>query len=188
MKTRYIGILGSEVVSLNNYSLSLINCQQDVSNGQRNLTCQEGAAGRESEETSREDLISEESDENLLCARKVASSRQETQASKMLQRGKRFLTEIHKGQTATLRVPEFDHGPSDPRNLLVVILGKKKYFYEVRCREGRLINKYTRVDLDLVSETLLQPQEVSDAKVTLRKAVSKVTGGQEYALCTCKKS
>ena len=175
-------------VSLNNSPLSLINCQQDVSNGQSNLTCQEGAAGCESEETYREDLISEESDENFLNARKVASSGQETQASKMLQRGKRLLTELHIGQNATLRVPEFDRGPSDPRNLLVVILGKINDFYEVGCREGRLINKYTRADLDLVSETLLSPQEVSDAKLTLRTAVSKVTGGQGYAKCACKKS
>ena len=49
-------------------------------------------------------------------------------------------------------------------NVLVVILEKKNYFCEVGCREGRLINKYTSADLDLVSETLLSSQDVSDAK------------------------
>ena len=77
----------------------------------------------------REDLIIEESDENFLIARKIASSGQETQASKIWQRGKRLLTELHMGQNATLRVPAFDRGLSDPRNLLVVILGKKNDFY-----------------------------------------------------------
>ena len=59
---------------------------------------------------------------------------------------KRLLTELHIGQNATLRVPEFDRDPSDPRNLLVVILEKNNDFYEVGCREGRMINKYTRKD------------------------------------------
>ena len=116
------------LVSPNKSPLSLISCQQDVSNGSSNLTCQEGVAGRESEETYREDLISEESAENCLSARTVASSGQEIQASKILQRGKLFLTEPHIDQNATISVPEFGSGPSDPRNLLVVILGKNIFF------------------------------------------------------------
>ena len=82
--------------------------------GQNNLTCQECAAGCKSEETYREELISEEFDENFLSARKVASSVLEIQASKMLQRGKRLLTEPHIGQIATIRVPQFDSGSQRP--------------------------------------------------------------------------
>ena len=49
-------------------------------------------------------------------------SGQETAANKMTRRAKQLLKTFDVGQNATLKVPEFDRGPCDPRNLLVVVL------------------------------------------------------------------
>ena len=68
----------------------------------------------------------------------------------MLQCSKRLLGQLHIGQNETIKVPQFDCGPSDPRNLLMVIL-EKSVFYEVGCKDGRMINKHTTADSDLVS-------------------------------------
>ena len=54
--------------------------------------------------------------------RELAVSGQEIAANKMTRRAKQLLKPFDVGQNATLKVPEFDRGPCDPRNLLVVVM------------------------------------------------------------------
>ena len=68
----------------------------------------------------------------------------------MARRGKKLLQSLLVGQCATLTVPDVDRGPSDPKNLLVVVLKvEKDGLYTVGCREGVLGSKYTAADLIL---------------------------------------
>ena len=83
-----------------------------------------------------------------------------------MQRRKRLLTEHHIGQNTITEVPEFGNER-----------GIKDGLYEVGCREGRLISRFTTTDLDHVSGKVLSPKEVSDVKKQLRRAASKVTAG-----------
>ena len=57
--------------------------------------------------------------------REMAVSGQEIDATKMTRRAKQLLKPFDVGQNATLKVPEFDRGPCDPRNLLVVVIGSQ---------------------------------------------------------------
>ncbi|KRX22499.1 hypothetical protein T07_9547 [Trichinella nelsoni] len=53
------------------------------------------------------------------------------------------------------------------------------------CREGKLSFKFTAADLQVISENLLSTDEVPDAEISLRTAVTKATGGQGYVKCMC---
>ena len=85
------------------------------------------------------------------------------------------------GDNATLKVPEFDRGPSDARNLLVVVMSKSKDLYKVGCKEGSLRARYTTADLDPINKNLLSVTDVPDVELPLRTAITKYTGGQGYA-------
>ena len=106
----------------------------------------------------------------------------------MTRRAKQLLQELEVGDNATLRVPEFDRGPRDGRNVLVVILEKENDFYVVGCREGRLTTRYTAADLEPVKEKLLAAADVPNVAMALGTAVTKYTGGQGYVKCACEKS
>ncbi|XP_068235556.1 uncharacterized protein [Palaemon carinicauda] len=93
---------------------------------------------------------------------------------------------LQEGDNATLKVPEFDRGPSDSRNLLVVVLQRDEDLYEVGCREGRITTRSTAADMDPVKEKFLTPDEVPDVEMALRTAVTRYTGGQGYVKCDCK--
>ena len=71
---------------------------------------------------------------------------------------------LKQGQTLWMfSIPEFDRGPSDPSNLLVVILGKINSPVRLDAeRVERQINK-TTADSDLVSRKVLSPKEVSES-------------------------
>ena len=74
--------------------------------------------------------------------RELAVSGQETAANKMTLRAKQLLKTFDVGQNATLKVPEFDRGPCDPRNLLVVVMEATILrFCSLQC--SRLIQQWT---------------------------------------------
>ena len=106
----------------------------------------------------------------------------------MKARATHLLKDFERGDNATLKVPEFDRGPSDPRNLLVVIMDREDELYTVGCQQGTLRTKYTAADLEVVSEKLLTIDEVPELTLPLSTAISKGTGGQGYTKCACKKS
>ncbi|XP_076033659.1 uncharacterized protein LOC143020791 [Oratosquilla oratoria] len=65
----------------------------------------------------------------------------------MTRRGKYLLKPLSVGQCATLRVPDVDRGPTDPKNLLVVVLKENDGLHTVGCREGIIGPKFTAPDL-----------------------------------------
>ena len=83
---------------------------------------------------------------------------------------------------------EFDRGPCDHRNILVVILSKHDAFYRIGCKEGRINTRYTASDLAPLKEKFLSVADVPDVEMSLRTAVAKYSGGQGYVKCGCKTS
>ncbi|KRZ48218.1 hypothetical protein T02_15538 [Trichinella nativa] len=91
-----------------------------------------------------------------------------------------MLIPLQIGQNCTLRVPDVDRGPADPKNFLVVVMAECEGLYTVGCRERKLASKFTAADLQVISENLLSIDEAPDAEIPLRTAVTKATGGQGY--------
>ena len=119
-------------------------------------------------------------------ARKRALKGQISVAKRMKIRGEKHLFCPKVGDNCTIRIPEFDRGPSDPKNLLVVVLGIENNLYEVGCRQGKLSTKFTAADLDAVPEKLIYEKDVAaDCILSVRSAVTKATGGQGYLKCNC---
>ena len=79
---------------------------------------------------------------NFSEARRLAESGQARAADKMMKRDKNFLKEFKMGDNATIRVPDVDRGPSDPRNLLVVILSASEgiYYYFLKNSIGHILD------------------------------------------------
>ncbi|KRX14635.1 KRAB-A domain-containing protein 2 [Trichinella nelsoni] len=138
------------------------------------------------EEEIEEFLTSQEAnDETFIKARKEAASGQTRAAAKMTRRSKKMLIPLQIGQNCTLRVPDVDRGPADPKNFLAVVMAECEGLYTVGCREGKLASKFTAADLQVISENLLSIDEVPDTEIPLRTAVTKATGGQGYVKCMC---
>ncbi|KRX74235.1 KRAB-A domain-containing protein 2 [Trichinella sp. T6] len=123
--------------------------------------------------------------ETFIKARKEAALGQTRAAAKMTRRTKKMLIPLQIGQNCTLRVPDVDRGPADPKNFLVVVMAECEGLYTVGCREGKLASKFTAADLQVISENLLSIDEAPDAEIPLRTAVTKATGGQGYVKCMC---
>jgi hypothetical protein len=100
----------------------------------------------------------------------------------MVYHGKRLLRALTVGQCATLRVPDVNRGPSDPKNLL----NEHDRLYTTGCREGILRAKVTAADLCAIDQVLIKPDEVPDLSLSLRTATAKATGGQGFMKCQCK--
>ena len=85
------------------------------------------------EEESEMDVDSEEAaereNESFKHIRDKAAKGQSKAAAKMAHRGKQLLKPLVVGQCATLRVPNVDRGPSDPKNLIVVVLEENDGLY-----------------------------------------------------------
>ncbi|KRY47424.1 hypothetical protein T03_8253 [Trichinella britovi] len=121
--------------------------------------------------------------ETFIKARKEAAAGKTRAAAKMTRRSKKMLIPLQIGQNCTLRVPDVDRGPADPKNFLVVVMAECEGLYTVGCRERKLASKFTAADLQVISENLLSIDEAPDAEIPLRTAVTKATGGQGYVKC-----
>ncbi|KRX21027.1 Glycoprotein-N-acetylgalactosamine 3-beta-galactosyltransferase 1 [Trichinella nelsoni] len=122
-------------------------------------------------------------DQAFIKAREEPAAGQSRAAAKMTRRSTKILNPLHIGQNATFRVPDVDRGPADLKNFLVVVMAEYEGLYTVGCRKGKLSCKFAAADLQVISENLLSVDEVSDAKIPLRTAVTKATGGQGYVKC-----
>ncbi|KRX30744.1 hypothetical protein T05_10711, partial [Trichinella murrelli] len=76
--------------------------------------------------------------ETFIKARKEAALGQTRAAAKMTRRSKKMLIPLQIGQNCTLRVPDVDRGPADPKNFLVVVMAECEGLYTVGCRERKL--------------------------------------------------
>ncbi|KRZ88498.1 hypothetical protein T08_9535 [Trichinella sp. T8] len=124
-------------------------------------------------------------DQVFIEAREEAAAGQSRAAAKMKRRLTKLLKPLCIGQNTTLRAPDVDRGPADPKNFLVVIMAECKGLDTVGCREGKFSSKFAAADLQVISKNLLCIDEVPDAKIPLRTAVTKATGGQGYVKCMC---
>ena len=159
---------------------------------------QQGEEGRGKEDKDESGRVDEHQDEaeeveehqdklrKFKDVRELSVSGQEIAANKMTRRAKQLLKPFDVGHNATLKVPEFDRGPCDPRNLLVVVMEANEDMYKVGCREGKLAQRYSTADLDFVKEPLLKICDVPNIEIALRTAVGKTSGGQGYIKCSCK--
>ncbi|KRZ51589.1 KRAB-A domain-containing protein 2 [Trichinella nativa] len=109
--------------------------------------------------------------ETFIKARKEAALGQTRAAAKMTRRTKKMLIPLKIGQNCTVRVPDVDRGPADPKNFLVVVMAECEGLYTVGCREGKLASKFTAADLQVISENLLSIDEVPDTEIPLRTAL-----------------
>ncbi|XP_003373105.1 putative integrase core domain protein [Trichinella spiralis] len=109
--------------------------------------------------------------ETFIKARKEAALGQTRAAAKMTRRTKKMLIPLKIGQNCTVRVPDVDRGPADPKNFLVVVMAECEGLYTVGCREGKLASKFTAADLQVISEILLSIDEVPDTEIPLRTAL-----------------
>ncbi|KRX42384.1 hypothetical protein T05_12317, partial [Trichinella murrelli] len=124
-------------------------------------------------------------DQVFIEAREEAAAGQSRAAAKMKRRLTKLLKPLCIGQNTTLRAPDVDRGPADPKNFLVVIMAECKGLDTVGCREGKFSSKFAAADLQVISKNLLCIDEVPDAEISLRTAVTKATGGQGYVKCMC---
>ncbi|KRZ69776.1 hypothetical protein T08_6537, partial [Trichinella sp. T8] len=102
-----------------------------------------------------ESIIMKHLPETFIKARKEAASGQTRAAAKMTRRTKKMLIPLQIGQNCTLRVPDVDREPVDPRNFLVVVMAECEGLYTVGCRERKLASKFTAADLQVISENIL---------------------------------
>ncbi|KRX52056.1 KRAB-A domain-containing protein 2 [Trichinella sp. T9] len=103
--------------------------------------------------------------ETFIKAQKEAASGKSRAAAKMTRRSKKMLIPLQIGQNCTLRVPDVDRGPADPKNFLAVVMAECEGLYTVDCREKNCHQS-------------LQPQ-------IYKTAVTIATGGQGYVKCMC---
>ncbi|XP_068247956.1 uncharacterized protein [Palaemon carinicauda] len=80
----------------------------------------------------------------------AADAGQSKAAVRMTRRGNQLVRQLEVGECATLSVPDVDRGPTDPKNLIVVVMKGEDGLYTVGCREGVLGSKYTAADLSLI--------------------------------------
>ncbi|XP_068245462.1 uncharacterized protein [Palaemon carinicauda] len=116
----------------------------------------------------------------------AADAGQSKAAVRMTRRGNQLVRQLEAGQCATLRVPDVDRGPADPKNLLVVVMKEEDGLYTVDCREGVLGSKNTTADLSPTDQALIKADDVPDIRLTLRTATAKGTGGKGCVKFQCR--
>ena len=106
-------------------------------------------------------------------ARKRALSGQQIQAEKLMRTKKRKLSEISVENNVIIPIPQYDRGPTDPRNILGLI---------------EEVSEYCRNQIEAVNDTSLSISMIPFLQISLCEAVRKIskTGGQGYLSCKCK--
>ncbi|KRY51575.1 hypothetical protein T03_10435, partial [Trichinella britovi] len=102
-----------------------------------------------SQEANDEDSLNRDGKTTFIKAQKEAASGQTRAAAKMTRRSKKMLIPLHINQNCTLRVPDVDRGPADPKNFLAVVRAECEGLHTAACREGKLSSKFTAADLQL---------------------------------------
>ncbi len=131
---------------------------------------------------------SPEDDTPIIRARKRALSGQRHQADNFLRNTKQKLTELSCGQNVIIPVPQYDRGPTDPRNIRGVIQDVSEYGYRVGTQAGILSGYLSRNQIEQVTGSSLTSDVVPSVQVSLREASRKLskTGGQGFLSCKCK--
>ena len=101
---------------------------------------------------------------------------------------KQKLSELSVGNNVIIPIPQYDHGPTDPSNILGVIEEVSEYGYRVCTSVGTLSGYLCRNQIEAVNDTSLSISTIPSLQISLREAVCKIskTGGQGYLSCKCK--
>ena len=94
------------------------------------------------------------------------------------------------GDNVTLPVPDVDRAPTDPRNLICVLVGIKDESYKLGTTSGILNHWYTKTEFTICKTKFIALESVNKEKnISLRQAAGKesLVGGQGMQKCNCKK-
>jgi hypothetical protein len=95
------------------------------------------------------------------------------QANRLRNLSERIVTEVEVGKIIPIPIPMVDHGKSDPRNLLVVVLSREEYGYKLGTKSGVLRGLYTRSQFELSDNNFLAKNTVQlEMEISPRQAVS----------------
>ena len=93
---------------------------------------------------------------------------------------KRKLSELSVGNNVIIPIPQYDHGPTDPRNILGLIEEVTEYGYRVGTSVGTWSWYLCRNQIEAVNDTSLSISMIPFLQISLREAVRKIskTGGR----------
>ena len=139
-------------------------------------------------DTATSEIVTDITETPIQHARKRALAGQQIQAEKLMRTKKRKLSEISVGNNVIIPIPQYDRGPTDPRNILGVIEEVSEYGYRVGTSVGTLSGYLCRNQIEAVNDTSLSISMIPSLQLSLREAVCKIskTGGQGYLSCKCK--
>ncbi|XP_043471751.1 KRAB-A domain-containing protein 2-like [Leptopilina heterotoma] len=110
------------------------------------------------------------------------------QAKKMLKLSEQSQPPIAIGSMVRLPIPDVDRARGAPRNILAAVINIDNDYYTLGNEHGTLNKKYVRSEFFKCAGKLINVENVSAKKVSLREAASQnsVFGAQGYELCNCK--
>jgi hypothetical protein len=139
-------------------------------------------------DTATSEIATDITETHIQHARTRALSGQQIQAEKLMRTTKRKLSELSVGNNVIIPIPQYDRGPTDPRNKLGEIEEVSEYGYRVGTFVGTLSRYLCRNQIEAVNDTSLIISMIPSLQISLREAVCKISknGGQGYLSCKCK--
>lgn len=120
--------------------------------------------------------------------REAAYEGQKRAAEKMLSPKHRKIT-FTVNDCVLVSVPKVDRGPTDPQNIVGIIIDCKNDVYQVATEYGVIKGWYGHDSLQHATSSFLKIEDLRTSKhLSLREAVAASSGGQGVAKCACKPS
>jgi len=85
-----------------------------------------------------------------------------------------------------MAVPKVDRGPTDPPNIICLVVEKKNKLYKLGTKHGMIKGWYGGDCLKKCETFLTSDEIVLDKELTVRETVTVITGGQGFSSCSCK--
>ncbi|KAF0702823.1 KRAB-A domain-containing protein 2-like, partial [Aphis craccivora] len=107
-------------------------------------------------------------------------------AEKMLQTSHAAVLDFEVNDCVVMAVPKVDRGPTDPPNIICLVVEKKNKLYKLGTKHG-MIKGWYGGDCLKKCETFLKSDEILlDKELTVRETVTVITEGQGFSSCSCK--
>ncbi|XP_025198728.1 uncharacterized protein LOC112597034 [Melanaphis sacchari] len=120
-------------------------------------------------------------------ARHLGAIEIEKQAEKMLQDNKIKIPTFKVGDCIVIPVPKVDRGPTDPANIIAVVIDQKNDLNRIGTEHGVLKGWYGSGNIQSATSNFIDIEQVNKTKeMSLREIVSSLTGGQGFFSCYCK--
>ncbi|XP_008188371.2 uncharacterized protein LOC103310808 [Acyrthosiphon pisum] len=122
--------------------------------------------------------------EQIKMQRKKGSDSIKKFAEKMLQTSHAAVLDLEVNDCVVMAVPKVDKGPTDPPNIICLVVEKKNKLYKLGTKHG-MIKGWYGGDCLKKCETFLKSDEiVLDKELTVRETVTVITGGQGFSSCS----